>query len=136
MVIRQKSKQEIPRGQEMGSRKHKEQERLGKQGRGRKGWEEAQVHEDSQVREGEAEEEGIQPVHEVEARSDESGLRFKGRCRARAKLELRGYKVLGGGMLARPITVKASGFSKKAMEKIKQAGGQADPAVMCIAWKA
>lgn len=43
----------------------------------------------------------------------------------RSEVELGGYKVLGGGLLARPINVKASGFSKKAMDKIKQAGGQA-----------
>ena len=41
------------------------------------------------------------------------------------EVELAGYKVLGGGLLSRSINVKASGFSKKAMEKIKQAGGQA-----------
>ena len=41
------------------------------------------------------------------------------------EIELGGYKVLSGGSLARPISVKASGFSKKAMDKIKQAGGQA-----------
>ena len=43
------------------------------------------------------------------------------------EVELRGYKVLGGGLLTKPINVKASGFSKKAMERIKQAGGQATP---------
>ena len=41
------------------------------------------------------------------------------------ELELKGYKVLSGGELKEAVTVKASGFSKKAMEKIKQAGGQA-----------
>ena len=41
------------------------------------------------------------------------------------EVELSGYKVLSGGLLTRPINVKANGFSKKAMEKIKQAGGQA-----------
>jgi large subunit ribosomal protein L15 len=41
------------------------------------------------------------------------------------EVELAGYKVLGGGRLSGPINVKASGFSKNASEKIKQAGGQA-----------
>ena len=41
------------------------------------------------------------------------------------ELELKGYKVLGGGEIKVPVTVKASGFSKSAVEKIKQAGGQA-----------
>ncbi len=40
-------------------------------------------------------------------------------------VELRGYKVLSNGMLRRPAVVKATGFSGKAMEKIKQAGGEA-----------
>ncbi len=43
----------------------------------------------------------------------------------RSEVELGGYKILGGGLLTGSINVKASGFSKKAMEKIKQAGGQA-----------
>lgn len=41
------------------------------------------------------------------------------------EVELAGYKVLGGGLLTKPIKVKASGFSNKAMDKIKQAGGEA-----------
>ena len=40
-------------------------------------------------------------------------------------LELRGYKVLSNGRLAKPAVVKATGFSAKAEEKIKQAGGEA-----------
>ncbi len=40
-------------------------------------------------------------------------------------LELRGYKVLSSGKLARPIIIKATAFSKKAEEKIKSAGGEA-----------
>jgi len=43
----------------------------------------------------------------------------------RNEIDLSGYKVLSGGLLTRPISVKASGFSKKALDKIKQAGGQA-----------
>lgn len=39
-------------------------------------------------------------------------------------IELKGYKVLGDGKLAKPVVVKASGFSKSAEEKIKQAGGE------------
>ena len=46
-------------------------------------------------------------------------------AQGKGEVQLKGYKVLGGGALAQPITVKASGFSKKAVEKIKQAGGQA-----------
>lgn len=43
----------------------------------------------------------------------------------RPTLSLEGYKVLSNGTLARPVVVKAAGFSKKAMEKIKGAGGEA-----------
>jgi large subunit ribosomal protein L15 len=39
-------------------------------------------------------------------------------------VELRGYKVLGGGKLAKPVVVKAEGFSKSAEKKIKDAGGE------------
>ena len=46
-------------------------------------------------------------------------------AKGKSELALEGYKVLGGGTLASPITVKASGFSKSAAEKIKKAGGQA-----------
>ncbi len=45
----------------------------------------------------------------------------------KGEIALKGYKVLGGGSLTKPINVKASGFSKKAIERIKQAGGQATP---------
>ncbi len=44
---------------------------------------------------------------------------------AKPTIELRGYKVLSDGMLRKPAIIKAAGFSKKAMEKIKQAGGEA-----------
>lgn len=40
-------------------------------------------------------------------------------------VELEGYKVLSNGTLSRKITIKASGFSKPAMEKIKRLGGEA-----------
>jgi len=40
-------------------------------------------------------------------------------------VELRGYKVLGDGSIERPVIVKASGFSKMALEKIKKSGGEA-----------
>lgn len=44
---------------------------------------------------------------------------------AKPTIELRGYKVLSNGNLAKPVVVKASAFSKKAEEKIKGAGGEA-----------
>ncbi len=40
-------------------------------------------------------------------------------------LDLRGYKVLSNGMLSKPAVIKATSFSAKAEEKIKQAGGEA-----------
>lgn len=40
-------------------------------------------------------------------------------------LELKNYKVLSNGSLSKPVTIKASGFSASAMEKIKSAGGEA-----------
>lgn len=40
-------------------------------------------------------------------------------------LELDGYKVLSNGALTRPAVIKATGFSKKAMDKIKASGGEA-----------
>ncbi|MGB9732826.1 MAG: uL15 family ribosomal protein [Candidatus Micrarchaeia archaeon] len=40
-------------------------------------------------------------------------------------IELRGYKVLGDGALEKAVIVKADGFSKKAIEKIKSKGGEA-----------
>jgi large subunit ribosomal protein L15 len=40
-------------------------------------------------------------------------------------LELKNYKVLSNGTLRRAVTIKASGFSESAMEKIKSAGGEA-----------
>ena len=44
---------------------------------------------------------------------------------AKPTLTLRGYKVLGDGELTKPAVVKATNFSKKAMEKIKASGGEA-----------
>ena len=44
---------------------------------------------------------------------------------AKPTLELKGYKVLSDGSLNKAVVVKASGFSKNAMEKIKKAGGEA-----------
>lgn len=38
---------------------------------------------------------------------------------------LDGYKVLSNGSIDRAVKVKATGFTKAAMEKIKQAGGEA-----------
>ncbi len=40
-------------------------------------------------------------------------------------IELKGYKVLGDGEIQKPIIIKAEGFSKKALEKIKEKGGEA-----------
>jgi len=39
-------------------------------------------------------------------------------------IELKGYKVLGDGKVAKPVIVKADGFSKNAERKIKEAGGE------------
>ncbi|MEM0086959.1 MAG: uL15m family ribosomal protein [Candidatus Micrarchaeaceae archaeon] len=39
-------------------------------------------------------------------------------------IELKGYKVLSDGSLEKPAVIKASGFSKRASEKIKNAGGE------------
>jgi len=44
---------------------------------------------------------------------------------AKPTLELGGYKVLSDGKLSKAVVVKATGFSKNAMEKIKKAGGEA-----------
>lgn len=44
---------------------------------------------------------------------------------AKSTLEFRNYKVLSNGTLSKPVTIKASGFSASAMEKIKSAGGEA-----------
>ena len=43
-----------------------------------------------------------------------------------SKIEEYGVKVLGSGKLEKPLTVKASKFSKSALEKIKKAGGTAE----------
>ncbi len=40
-------------------------------------------------------------------------------------VELSGYKVLSNGVLSKPLVIKATRFSGKAMEKIKAAGGEA-----------
>ena len=40
-------------------------------------------------------------------------------------IELPNFKVLSSGVLAKPAVIKASAFSKKAEEKIRQAGGEA-----------
>ncbi|MCL4379304.1 MAG: uL15 family ribosomal protein [Candidatus Marsarchaeota archaeon] len=43
----------------------------------------------------------------------------------KSEIELRNYKVLSNGTLSSPIKIRASKFSKAAMEKIKAAGGEA-----------
>ncbi len=42
-------------------------------------------------------------------------------------IELKGYKVLSNGILEKSAIIKATAFSKKAQEKIKNAGGEAVP---------
>jgi large subunit ribosomal protein L15 len=42
----------------------------------------------------------------------------------KAVLEFRNYKVLSNGKLEKPAIIKASGFSKNAAEKIRDAGGE------------
>ncbi len=41
------------------------------------------------------------------------------------EVNLYGYKVLGGGNLSKPLIIKASDFSRIALEKIKKVGGEA-----------
>ncbi len=41
------------------------------------------------------------------------------------EIELKGCKVLGGGVLSVPVVVKADSFSKSAMDKISKSGGEA-----------
>lgn len=43
----------------------------------------------------------------------------------KAIIELGDYKVLSNGAISKPVVVKACGFSKRAVEKIKSAGGDA-----------
>ena len=43
----------------------------------------------------------------------------------KSELDLEGYKVLSNGMLEIKATIRASGFSEKAIEKIKGIGGNA-----------
>ncbi len=40
-------------------------------------------------------------------------------------ITLKGYKVLSNGILTKPASIKADAFSKKALEKITSAGGEA-----------
>ncbi len=49
----------------------------------------------------------------------------KGSSNSGNVLELRGYKVLSNGAASAGATIKASAFSKKAIEKIEGAGGKA-----------
>jgi len=53
---------------------------------------------------------------------DASTLAEKGLIRGGSKKKL---KVLGRGEIAKPVTIKASRFSKSAAEKIEKAGGKA-----------
>ncbi len=56
---------------------------------------------------------------------DQISTMLKGSKEQKAVLELAQYKVLSNGALERPATIKAKGFSKEAIEKIKSAGGEA-----------
>ncbi len=56
---------------------------------------------------------------------DALSKRASGSKEQKPVLELKGYKVLGDGKVAMPIVVKASGFTKNAEKKIKEAGGEA-----------
>ncbi|MGC8495887.1 MAG: uL15m family ribosomal protein [Candidatus Micrarchaeia archaeon] len=47
------------------------------------------------------------------------------RSEEKPTIELKGYKVLSNGTLDKPAIIKASGFSKAAIEKIKSGGGDA-----------
>lgn len=63
-------------------------------------------------------------------RLDEINLRqietmTKGHSEGKPTIELKNYKVLSNGELTRPIIIKANRFSKAAIEKIKNAGGEA-----------
>jgi len=40
------------------------------------------------------------------------------------EIDLTGYKILGKGIVTKKLKIKATSFSKKATEKIKQAGGE------------
>lgn len=46
-------------------------------------------------------------------------------AQGKTELNLKGYKILSGGSISQPLKITASGFSKRAMEKIKAAGGEA-----------
>lgn len=50
---------------------------------------------------------------------------------AKATFEFRNCKVLSNGALTKPAIIKAAGFSKNAIEKIKSAGGDA----IVLAWE-
>ena len=43
-----------------------------------------------------------------------------------SKIEEYGVKVLGNGNIDKALTIKASKFSKSALEKIEKAGGKAE----------
>jgi large subunit ribosomal protein L15 len=63
-------------------------------------------------------------------RLDEINLRqidimTKGHSGEKPTIELNNYKVLSNGNITRPIIIKANKFSKTAIEKIKNAGGEA-----------
>ena len=61
-----------------------------------------------------------------QSRLDEINLmQISGMAKERGEIELRNFKVLSNGTLGSPIKIKATKFSKAAVEKIKAAGGEA-----------
>jgi len=56
---------------------------------------------------------------------DEISKRVRDSKEQKPVLELRGYKVLGDGIVEKPVVVKASGFTKNAEKKLTEAGGEA-----------
>lgn len=61
-------------------------------------------------------------VFEAKAEVDLEAMKEKGLMKKSDKL----VKILGGGSLEKPLTVRAHSFSKQAVEKIEAAGGKAE----------
>jgi large subunit ribosomal protein L15 len=71
---------------------------------------------------------GFTPWHKVKMKEitlQRISKMLKDSKEAKSTLEFKNYKVLSNGTLIKPVTIKASGFSEGAMEKIKSAGGEA-----------
>jgi large subunit ribosomal protein L15 len=56
-------------------------------------------------------------LNQIESNAEKAG--------EKPTIELEGYKVLGNGTITKAVIVKATGFSKNAEQKIKEAGGEA-----------